>query len=379
MINHDPNNPRTKNYSIIKSLLRNIEFITKNIFYFLVVFINCIIFCSKKNYLNIGNYEDTRYVNYLFYSLKKKYGFAYNINFQILNFVKKIGIINFLIHSSPNFRIKKKDKLKITFNNFKENAENLNFNTNYFHKLKDVNKDNNLFLPYYLYPRIYNKDYKKLDKLKNNNKQIRIFFSGSSNKQVYGRFSWINFNGDKFLNRVEIINFILNEFREKVYLLNSYDQLNDLVSSNKPIVLSLNDKLIKKTKTNLTNLEHLNLISMSNFFITAPGADMPLCHHLIECIKLKSIPITPHNEFLVPRLNENDHISFNNFDELNLAIKTALSMDQDKIIKIQNNLDVFYKNNLSPEAFFRNFENRKTNNIIACNDVESVERYKVNI
>ena len=379
MINHDPNNPRTKNYSIIKSLLRNIEFITKNIFYFLVVFINCIIFCSKKNYLNIGNYEDTRYVNYLFYSLKKKYGFAYNINFQILNFVKKIGIINFLIHSSPNFRIKKKDKLKITFNNFKENTENLNFNTNYFHKLKDVNKDNNLFLPYYLYPRIYNKDYRKLDKLKNNNKQIRIFFSGSTNKQVYGRFSWINFNGDKFLNRVEIIDFILNEFREKVYLINSYDQLNDLVSSNKPIVLSLNDKLIKKTKTNLTNLEHLNLISMSNFFITAPGADMPLCHHLIECIKLKSIPITPHNEFLVPRLNENDHISFNNFDELNLAIKTALSMNQDKIIKIQNNLDVFYKNNLSPEAFFRNFENRKTNNIIACNDVESVERYKVNI
>ncbi len=379
MINHDPNNPRTKNYSIIKSLLRNIEFITKNIFYFLVVFINCIIFRSKKNYLNIGNYEDTRYINYLFYSLKKKYGFSYNINFQILNFVKKIGIINFLIHSSPNFRIKKKDMLKITFNNFEESTENLNFNTNYFHKLKDVNKDSNLFLPYYLYPRIYNKDYKKLDKLKNNNKQIRIFFSGSSNKQVYGRFSWINFNGDKLLNRVEIIDFILNEFREKVYLLNSYDQLSDLVSSNKSIVLSLNDKLIKKTKTNLTNLEHLNLISMSNFFITAPGADMPLCHHLIECIKLKSIPITPHNEFLVPRLNENDHISFNNFDELNLAIKTALSMDQDKIVKIQNNLDVFYKNNLSPEAFFRNFENRKTNNIIACNDVESVERYKVNI
>jgi len=215
----------------------------------------------------------------------------------------------------------------------------------YFHKLKDLNKENNLFLPYYLYPRIYNKDYKKLDKLKNNNKQIRIFFSGSTNKQVYGRFSWINFNGDKLLNRVEIIDFILNEFREKVYLLNSYDQLNDLITSNKPIILSLNDKLIKKTKTNLTNLEHLNLISMSNFFITAPGADMPLCHHLIECIKMKSIPITSYNEFLVPCLNEKDHISFNNFDELNLAIKTALSMDQDKIVKIQNNLDMFYKKN----------------------------------
>ena len=379
MINHDPNNPRTKNYSIIKSLLRNIEFITKNIFYFLVVFINCIIFRSKNNYLNIGNYEDARYINYLFFSLKKKYNFSYNVNFQILNFVKKVGIINFLNHSSPNFRLKKKDKLKITFNNFKENTENLNFNTDYFHKLKDANQENNLFLPYYLYPRIYNKYYNKLDKFKNRNKQIRIFFSGSSNKEVYGRFNWINSNGDKFLNRVEIIDFILNEFKEKVYLLNSYDQLNDLFASNKPIVLSLNDKLIKKTKTNLTNQEHLNLISMSNFFITAPGADMPLCHHLIECIKMKSIPITSYNEFLVPGLNENDHISFNNFDELNLAIKTALSMDQDKIVKIQNNLDIFYKNNLSPEAFFRKFENRKTNNIIACNDVESVERYKINI
>ena len=379
MINHDPNNPRTKNYSTIKSLLRNIEFITKNIFYFLVVFINCIIFRSKKNYLNVGNYEDTRYINYLFFSLKKKYDFSYNLNLQILNFIKKVGIINFLIHASPNFRLKKKNMLKITFNNFKENTENLNFNTNYFHKLKDVNKANNLFLPYYLYPRIYNNDYKKLDKFKNNNKQIRIFFSGSTNKEVYGRFNWINSNGDKFLNRVEIIDFILNEFREKVYLLDSYDQLNDLFTSHKPIVLSLNDKLIKKTKTNLTNLEHLNLISMSNFFITAPGADMPICHHLIECIKMKSIPITSYNEFLVPCLNENDHISFNNFDELNLAIKTALSMDQDKIVKIQNNLDMFYKNNLSPEAFFRKFENRKTNNIIACNDVESVERYKINI
>ena len=75
MINHDPNNPRTKNYTIIKSILRNIEFITKNFFYFFVVFINCIIFRPKKNYLNLGNYEDTRYINYLIFSLKKSMPF----------------------------------------------------------------------------------------------------------------------------------------------------------------------------------------------------------------------------------------------------------------------------------------------------------------
>ena len=180
------------------------------------------------------------------------------------------------------------------------------------------------------------------------------------------------------LNRVEIFDFILTNFKEKICLLNSYDQLNDVINSNKPIILSLNDGLVKKTKTNLTNQEHLKLISMSNFFITAPGADMPLCHHFIECIKMKSIPITSYNEYLFPSLNIDDHISFNNFDELNLAINNALSMNQDKIVKIQNNLDIFYKDNLSPQSFFKNFENRRNNNIIACNDVESVERYNKN-
>jgi len=37
-------------------------------------------------------------------------------------------------------------------------------------------------------------------------------------------------------------------------------------------VLSINDKLVKKTKTNLKSAEHYDLISKSNFFLTAPGA-----------------------------------------------------------------------------------------------------------
>ena len=56
--------------------------------------------------------------------------------------------------------------------------------------------------------------------------------------------------------------------------------------------MSVNDGLIKKSKTNLSNTQHLELISKSNFILTAPGADMPLCHHLIEGIKMKTIPIS---------------------------------------------------------------------------------------
>ena len=236
MINHDPQNPRTKNYSFFKYLLRNVEFIIKNIFYVFIVLVNCIIFRPKNNYLNLGNYEDTRFINYLFFSLKKKYNFSYNLNLQVLNFVKKVGIINFLFNASPNFRLNNKNILTLTLNNF-ENKRNLNFDTDYFNKIKDINKENHLYLPYYLYPRTYNKDYEKLDNFKNNNKQIRIFFSGSTNKEVYGRFNWINSKGNKLLNRVEIFNFILTNFKESIYLLNSFDQLDDAISSNKPIVI----------------------------------------------------------------------------------------------------------------------------------------------
>ena len=43
-----------------------------------------------------------------------------------------------------------------------------------------------------------------------------------------------------------------------------------------------------------------------------------------------------------------------------------------EINKIQKRLEIFYKNSLSPESFAKKFENRNDNEVIACNDVESL-------
>jgi len=366
---HDLENPRTKNYSKFKSILISLELILKKGWLFIFVIINFFFHTKKNNYIDIGNYKnkDSRFINFLFKSLKSKYNFSYNVSLSILDFVKKVGIKNFVLNSTPNIFVKKSNKIKFNLNC--QNQDGLNFNTNYFYKYKDEK----LYLPYYMYPKIYNSNYKDLEKFKLNLKPIKIFFSGSTNNEVYGKFTWFTEDKIKLLNRIEIIEFIIKNFNDKIFFLNSYEDLNKVDHSKKPIILSVNDGLIKKSKTNLSNTQHLELISKSNFILTAPGADMPLCHHLIEGIKMKTIPISNYANLHKPLISENDYIYFSDYETLHESILTALNMSDEEIKIKQDNLEKFYNEKLSPNSFLNNFESRKDNEIVSCNDVESLK------
>ena len=74
------------------------------------------------------------FINYFCYSLKNEFSFSYDLSFSILNFVKKIGIKNFMLHSVPNIFIKDENKIKFSLNLKNPNQNELNFNTNYFRK-----------------------------------------------------------------------------------------------------------------------------------------------------------------------------------------------------------------------------------------------------
>ena len=193
-------------------------------------------------------------------------------------------------------------------------------------------------------------------KFKLNLKPIKILFSGSTNNKVYGKFTWFTEDKVKLLNRIEIIVFIIINFNDKIFFLNSYEELNKVYHSKTPIILSVNDGLIKKSKTNLSNSQHLELISKSNFILTAPGADMPLCHHLIEGIKMKTIPISNYAYLHKPLMSNNDYIYFNDYESLHKSILTALNMSDEEIKIKQDNLEKFYNEKLSPTSFLNTFE-----------------------
>ena len=124
------------------------------------------------------------------------------------------------------------------------NKKNISFLCNVLHK-------NNIVMPYFMYPRIYNSFYKKINIIKKPNFKLRVFFSGSVVEDGYSNFYWKQ-EPEKFPNRIKIINSILKEFKKEIYLINSSKDLKTSNFSNKKIVLCLHDKIMKKTSYKLS-------------------------------------------------------------------------------------------------------------------------------
>lgn len=367
-------NPRTKKFSKLKLFLIKIENYCKYFFYIFIVIFN-FFFKKKSSYiLDLGSYKDTRFINYFFFSLKFFFLFTYDINRNIFPLIKQIGIINFLLHCSPNLKNKKKNKFKLLIDSLeKKLSDNICINTDYFSFL---NSNNKIIMPYYLYPRTYNKNYQKITKFSEEKKIFKIIFSGSTNEEVYGQFRWHHKDQNLMLNRNQIIDFVIKEFSTDIYFLKNNNDFHNAIQSKKNIILSLNQGLVKKTKSKLSNLNHLKFIAKSMFFITAPGSGMPLCHHIIESIKFGTIPITSYPDLLHPRLDNNLCLKFQTFSELHEVIEKAIMMKQQEIEEKKINLKNFYNVNLSPQSFYdklvtSNFEKE----IIACNDHNSASLY----
>ena len=144
----------------------------------------------------------------------------------------------------------------------------------------------------------------------------------------------------------------------------------------KKIIFCLHENVIKKTTYKLNFEENLNLLSQSCFNLNCPGVVMPLSHHIIEGIKVGSIPITSCNNLIFPNLDNENSLIYSNLDELKNKIYEALNMKEDETIFKRSKVQEFYKLNLSPESFKKNFNKITLNNksrIICCDDHGSIK------
>ena len=263
-------------------------------------------------------------------------------------------------------------------NTLSENNHELSIDTNYFqyfyNKKNLLNKDY-IIMPYFMYPRIYNSFYKKINIINKPNFNLRVFFSGSFVEDGYSNFYWKK-EPEKFPNRIKIIKSILKDFKSEIYLIDSKKDLKSSEFSKKKIIFCLHDKVMKKTSYKLNFKDNFNLLSQSCFNLNCPGVVMPLCHHLIEGIKVGSIPITNCEKFLIPNLNNENSLIYSNLDQLKDKIHEALVMKDDQIILMRSNLQKYYKSNLSPESFKENFKkvlSEEKNKIICCDDHRSIK------
>lgn len=366
-----------RNYGNFKIFLRYFEYRVKNILVNLIINLNFTILGSKRC-IDLGSFKDNRFINFMIYALKDDFIFLYKKDKNTKKLFNRIGLLNFFKYTSPNSKYVSQIKMNFLENKQIESEEEISLNTNYFKFFYDQKKikKEQLIMPYYMYPRIYNSFYKKIYSKKKPNFNLRIFFSGSVFGDVYNNFYWYK-EPEKFPNRIRIINNIIKEFKSEIFFIKSKSDIYSNLIFKKKIIFCLHDKMIKKTSYILNFENNFKFLSNSCFNLSCPGAVMPLCHHLIEGMKVGSIPITNCEKLFFPNLNSNMVLNYSNMNQLNDQIIRALDMKEDEIIYMRENVLKFYEQNLSPESFKLKFINNldlKNREIICCDDHRSVEK-----
>lgn len=367
----DIKNPRTRKYSNTKYFFIVFERFIKKIFYIILSLLNFSLNSDRKK-IFIGKYKDSRFIEYFFYSLSKEYDFVYEFDANLSNLIKKIGIKNFFKFCKEGTFDECNIILKIDENPEYLEKKLININTDYFF-LTDNNLNSKHVIPYYMYPKIYSKNYTKLDAYKILNKKISIIFSGSTNEILYNRINWKNNDGNLILNRNQILKIIEHNFLNQIKIVNKKKDLKNLNLEKDKIYLFKNEGLKKKGKSLLSTKEHLINIARSEFIITAPGTEMPLCHHFIEALKFGTIPITNYGDLILPKLDKKFYLEYSTENELVECIKKALNMSEQQKLEMREGLIKTYDEKFSPNSFLKKF-NRiyPPATIYANNDHDSV-------
>ena len=223
-----------KKYNKWKIFIRFIEFKLKDFGIDFIIKFNLFKIKSKPM-IDLGSFKDNRFINFLLYSLKNDYILVYKKDENTKKLFKRIGLVNFFKYTLPNNQNQKKIKFKFSINKKICESNEVNFDINYFKYIYDKNNislEENLIMPYYMYPRIYNSFYEKIKIKTQPDFNLRVFFSGSVVEDGYESFNWYK-SPEKFPNRIKIINKILNEFKNEIFIIRDNSDLNNIEISKK--------------------------------------------------------------------------------------------------------------------------------------------------
>ena len=352
----NPLNRRKKKY---KYYLRKFENLFKKTLIFTILFPISFPFLIK-NYLFSNLYFFKDFINqngsvFFVIVLKKLYNCKFLIKIKDFDKVlNRFGIIFTLNNFSLNFGFKKYKQIS-----FEDKNCEIFLNSDYFIYFDKLIKPSkkNFVLPFYLPKNFYLND--NYQKLKNNKKKkIKIIFSGSIHKEWYGNLNFLNEKNKRFLNRVEIVDILKENFGDLIEIVKNQSDYDKVKNSNKEIVILETNPEISLRKKGFTEKQHLNFISNSKFFLCMPGTSMPLCYHLIESCMVGTVPILSYNNFLCPQFKDDEALFYFRKSELIETINQALNMDEAKYLVMHNKILNYYDEHLNPNNFGKKIQNK---------------------
>ena len=354
-------NPLNRKNSIKKYYLRKLENFIKSIIVYTVILPLILPFLlfnliSKNKFFfkDFFNQNAIVFISYIF-----KYEDHSVLLIKISDFHKALSRFGFS-YLMKNFSINLwfKDLKTISF--LDKNAD-FYFNPDYFYFFDKnmIEKNNNFVLPFYNTKNFYLKG--KLNqfiKLQNSRKKFKIIFSGTTSEEWYENLQFNNLKNKKFLNRNDVLNTVKENFAERILVLNNSSQIHKINDTNKDIlILETNPKISKRQKS-FSESDHMKFISESEFFLCMPGSSMPICYHLIEACLVGTIPILSYNDFLFPKLTDNEALFYFDKSQLLKSINDALYMDKQRSDKMKKKIIDYYNFNLSPANIYNKLQKK---------------------
>ena len=214
-----------------------------------------------------------------------------------------------------------------------------------------------VFMPYPVHPLLSGAGLpQRMEKLRENEKRLRIFFSGDTEGYTKNRIHYPNTK----LPRLEVINTILDKLGSKTIHVKDASSLNQLFDSdfiNSCVIVDTSKFFVDPT-------DWLPGLSKADFFICPPGYVMPMCHNVIEAMAVGTIPIINYPEWFNPDLRHMENcIVFDDKDDLVKKINDVLDMEKQQVAEMRRSVIDYYENHLNPRKFVSDIESREGNKI----------------
>ena len=200
-------------------------------------------------------------------------------------------------------------------------------------------------LPYFVHPEVH--DSHQVEALHQREAQevkpplLRVLFAGNAKAQKYD--SPIFKNTYKMMSRVKVIETLKDK------LLPAQLRLPQSTESIIPENCSKTVTIATTQSCPIPSSEWINTLNRADFYLACPGVGMPLSHNLIEALAAGAIPILQYPQYLEPPLeNGVNCLTFNNEEELLMAVNKALEMNDQDLARLHQNAETYYRENLTP-------------------------------
>jgi len=198
----------------------------------------------------------------------------------------------------------------------------------------------------------------RLERLRKNEKKLRIFFSGDTKGYTQNR---IHYPKTK-LPRLVVIETILEQLGDITIHAKDEATLDTLFGGD----YFNNCALVDTSRLWINPAEWLSLLSKTDFFICPPGYCMPMCHNVIEAMAVGAIPIINYPEWFNPTLSHMENcIVFDDRNDLVSKLESALELSKQKISEMRINAIDYYESYLNPSRFVDEIESRRENKLTA--------------